>query len=262
MWGAIIGDLSGSIYEFGQTKKIESIRPKELIDSNAFFSDDSILTVAIANAIQTDGDYEKYLRQYGKIYQNYSPSFKPYFKNSFSPGFTKWLNSDNQGNSTGNGALMRISPIGFCCSTEDEVKKNAILATIPSHNSKEAIVYSTLVALIIFYGKNGVPKSEILKKLNIKLKYNKFDKFNTTCSQTFDNCIFSAFTSNNFNESIYKILSFGGDTDTNACITGAIAESLYGITPALIKQAQNYIPHQFVEVIKKEYHIEKDIADR
>ena len=64
MWGAIIGDLSGSIYEFGQTKKIESIRPKELIDSNAFFSDDSILTVAIANAIQTDGDYEKYLRQY------------------------------------------------------------------------------------------------------------------------------------------------------------------------------------------------------
>ena len=259
MWGAVIGDLAGSIYEYEQIKKIKTVQTKEIIPSNAFFSDDTILTVAIAEAFQTDKNYEEALKKYGKEYVNYKPKFNPYFKTSFSPGYIKWLNSNKQCTSVGNGAMMRISPIGFGSTSEKEVKENAKLATEPSHNSKEAIVYATLTALIIFYAKSGTKKGEILKKLNINLKYREFEKFNTTCSQTFDNCVYAAFSSNSFEESINKILKFGGDTDTNACITGSIAESLYGINPELVEQAKKYIPSEFIKIIEKEYQKEFDM---
>ena len=160
MWGAIVGDLAGSIYEFEQTKNIKgiNINRNEIISKNSFFSDDTILTIAIMEAIQTDQDYEKHLRKYGNLYKNYKPNYKPYFNTSFSQGFIKWCNSNEIGTSIGNGAMMRISPIGFLFDNEKDVKENARLATIPSHNSKEAIVYSTLTALIIFYARQGIPK--------------------------------------------------------------------------------------------------------
>lgn len=253
MWGAVIGDLAGSVYEFEQLKGIKSIKTNEIIPNNAFFSDDTILTMAIVEAVQTDMNYEEHLKKYGKLYRDYKPDIKPYFNGSFSPGFLKWCDTDERGTSIGNGAMMRISPIGFSFDNEIDVKKNARLATVPSHDSKEAIVYSTLIALIIFYAKNKVPKDEILKKLNIKLKCESFKKFNTTCSQTFDNCVWSAFNSNSFEESIKKILSFGGDTDTNACIVGSIAEALYGIDESLIIKAKQYIPTNFIGILEKEY---------
>ena len=259
MWGAIIGDLAGSIYEFEQTKSVSSIKINEIMPENAFFSDDTILTVAIADAIQNNKDYEKYLKEYGKKYKDYKPNIKPYFKTSFSPGFIKWCNSNEVGNSIGNGAMMRISPIGFYFENEKEVKENARLATISSHNSKEAIVYSTLVALIIFYAKQKMPKEEIIKKLNIDLKFEPFKKFNTTCGQTFNNCVYAAFYSNNFEESIKTVLSYGGDTDTNACITGAMAEALYGVDKELIKKVKKYIPNNFVNIIEKMYKEKENV---
>lgn len=261
MWGAIIGDLAGSIYEFEQINEIKSVNANEIIPDKAFFSDDTILTIAIAEAIQTDKDYEKHLKKYGNLYKNYQPNHKPYFKTSFSPGFIKWCNSNEIGTSIGNGAMMRISPIGFCFDNESDVKENAKLATIPSHNSKEAIVCSTLIALIIFYARNNMPKDEILKKLNINLRYKPFEKFNSTCSQTIDNCIFAAFNSNSFEESIYKVLSYGGDTDTNACIVGSIAEALYGIDSKLINKAKKYIPKDFVEILDRIYK-KREVIER
>lgn len=259
MWGAIIGDLAGSIYEYEQINQIKSVKTDEIIPDKAFFSDDTILTIAILEAIQTDKDYQKSLKKYGNLYKDYKPNHKPYFKTSFSPGFIKWCNSNEEGKSIGNGAMMRISPVGFLFNNENDVKENAKLATIPSHNSKEAIVYSTLTALIIFYARNNMPKEEILKKLNIDLKYKPFEKFNSTCSQTFDNCVFAAFNSKSFEESIYNVLSYGGDTDTNACIVGSIAEALYGINPELINKAKEYIPNNFIEMLEKAYKNKDDI---
>ena len=255
MWGAIVGDLAGSIYEFEQTKGIKgiNINQNEIISENSFFSDDTILTIAIMEAIQTDQDYEKHLRKYGNLYKNYKPNCKPYFNTIFSPGFMKWCNSNEIGTSIGNGAMMRISPIGFLFDNEKDVKENARLATIPSHNSKEAIVYATLTALIIFYARQGMPKNEILRKLNLQLKYKPFEKFNITCSQTFDNCIFALFNSNCFEESIQTVLSYGGDTDTNACIVGSMAEALYGINPELIKKARKHIPEDFISILERAY---------
>lgn len=257
MWGAIIGDIAGSIYEFKQLEEVKNIKCDELIPEKGFFSDDTILTVAIANAIETDRDYEKYLKLYAKKYENYRPDFAPYFKNSFSPGFIKWVKGEREGNSIGNGAMMRISPVGYMFDSEKEVVENVILATKPSHNSEEAIEFSKIIALIIYYARQGWPKDEILKKLNIQLQYKSFEKFNVTCKETIDNCLYALFVSNSFEESIKRVISFGGDTDTNACIVGSMAEAMYGINPALIEKVKFKIPKDFTDIIEKGYKTKK-----
>ena len=253
MYGAIIGDLAGSIYEYDQTKSIKPIYKDKIIEDNSFFSDDTILTVAIADCILNNGEYGKYLKEYTKRYINYHPDFYPYFKSSFSPSFIKWANGENEGNSIGNGALMRISSVGYLFNTKEEVLNNAYLATIPSHNSSEAISYAKLIAMIIFLSRSGYIRGEIINALDIKLQYKPFERFNTTCSQTIDNCLYALFTSNSFEESILKVISYGGDTDTNACIVGSMAESLYGIDDKLINEVKNRIPYELSSVIDKSY---------
>lgn len=261
MWGAVIGDIAGSIFEYEQLKSIKSVKTTKIIPEDGFFSDDTILTIAILDAIENDKNYEKYLREYGKRYIDYKPKFTPYFKSSFSPGFIKWINNEKEGNSIGNGAMMRISPIGYMFNSEQEVIKNSRLATIPSHNSAEAIECSKIIALIIYYARSGYSKEQIIDKLNIKLKYKPFEKFNSTCGQTINNCLFALFTSSSFEESIYKVLSFGGDTDTNACIVGSMAEAMFKINPVLIEQARNKIPKEFSKVIDNAYKIKSPQLD-
>ncbi|MBR2677851.1 MAG: ADP-ribosylglycohydrolase family protein [Bacilli bacterium] len=251
MYGAIIGDLAGSIYEYDQTKEIKSIDIDEIIEDNAFYSDDTILTIAIAEAILNNCDYDKYLRKYVRLYSEYRPDFEPYFKNPFSPGLMKWAMGNSAGTSVGNGAMMRISPVGYLFNTEEDVIKNSKLATIPSHNSKEAIDSATKIALIIFYLRQGLSLDEIYSKLKIKLKYEPFTKFNTTCSETMDNCLYTLYNSNSFEDAIKKTIALGGDTDTNACIVGSMAEALYGINNELIIQANGKLPKEFVKVLSK-----------
>lgn len=257
MWGAVIGDLAGSIYEFDQVKKARPVEVKELMPDDSFFSDDTILTVAVLDAIQNDRDYEKYLKAYATKYLQYKPNFSPYFRSPFSPGFTKWVRGEGEGKSTGNGAMMRVSPVGFMFDSEEEVRENARLATIPSHNSEEAIKGAELVALTIFYARKGYSKEEILEKLNIDLKYVPFESFNSTCVTTIDNCMYALFTSNSFAESMEKVISYGGDTDTNACIVGSMAEAMYGVPKILIRKAKEKLPKDFVKVLERGYKSKK-----
>ncbi len=249
MYGAIIGDLAGSIYEFEQTKNIKSINVNEIINDNSFYSDDTILTIAIADAIVHNRDYEKYLKYYIKKYSNYKPNISPYFKNAFSPNIIKWAKGDYVGNSRGNGAMMRISPVGYLFNSEKDVINNSYLATIPSHNSKEAINCSRIVALIIYYLRNGMDLKEVFKKLNICVKYEPFVKFNTTCYETLNNCLYVLENSTSFEDAIRLIISMGGDTDTNACIVGSMAEAIYGINDELIDKMNKKIPCEFKKVL-------------
>lgn len=251
MYGAIIGDLSGSIYEFSQVKEVFSVKMNKLIEDNAFYSDDTILTMAILDAIQNNGSYEEFLKYYINYFSNYRPDFRPYFRHPFSPGMMKWAKGNYQGNSTGNGAMMRISPVGYLFDLEEEVIKNAKLATIPSHNSVEAVDSATIIALIIFYARKGYSKEEIFKKLNLPIIYEPFKKFNSTCSETINNCLYALYISDNFNDSIKNALLMGGDTDTNACIVGSMAEALYGIDESIKKLAEEKLPREFIKILRK-----------
>ena len=117
-----------------------------------------------------------------------------------------------------------------------------------------------IIALIIYYARQGWPKEEIIKKLSIKIQYKPFQKFNTTCRETIGNCLYALFISSSFEESIKRVISFGGDTDTNACIVGSMAEHMYGISPKLIEEIKNKIPREFTDIIEKGY-ITPKIAD-
>lgn len=258
MYGAIIGDLAGSIYEYEQSKQISTISNiGDIIRENSFFSDDTILTIAILDAILNNGDYSDYLKEYTLKFIDYKPNFKPYFNKSFSPNFIKCILSNEQGFSIGNGALMRISPIGYLFNSEKDIIENVKLATIPSHNSEEAISSAIIVALIIYLSRNGYKKEEIIKNLNLKFQYQPFTKFNATCYETLNNCLYALFTSNTYEESIKKIISYGGDTDTNACIVGAMAEAMFGIDTYLIEKAKSKIPDYFVNKLDKGYSLVK-----
>ena len=251
MYGSIYGDLAGSIYEFEQLKEIKSIDNGGYLSDKSFFSDDTILTVAVCAAIKDDKDYDKYLRKYIIDYMDYKPDFHPYFRSSFSPNLIKWAKSDLEGHSQGNGAMMRISPVGFLFDSEDEVIKNARLATIPSHNSGEAIDSATKIALIIFYLRKGYSKEEVFNMLDINVKYTPFKKFNTTCSETIDNCLYAFYCSNSFIDAMQKTLLMGGDTDTNCAIVGGMAEACYGMDNSLIQDVNKKIPTKFVKVLNR-----------
>ena len=256
MWGAVIGDLAGSIFEYGQSKKVSSIEVKELITKDSFFTDDTILTCAIYDGIRYNNNYEVALRAYGKQYSNYKPNttIEEIFPTTFGGRFAKWVNGEAKGDSIGNGAMMRISGIGKVFNTEEEVIRQAMRATKPSHNTIEAIDCSRTVALYIFYARQGLNKEKIQEKLGLEnIQYRPFERFNKTCYETLSNCIYALNESNNFEEAIRKVISFGGDTDTNAAIVGGMAEALYGVPEYLVSQARKKIPRVFQSLLDEAY---------
>lgn len=253
MLGAIIGDLAGSIYEYEQVKKHSNVFINNIIEENSFYSDDTILTVAIADAILNQRDYGDVLKEYALKYGDNVPIGIQYFKTMFSPGFMAWAKGNIQGYSFGNGAMMRVSPVGYLFTSEEDVIKNSYMATIPSHNSEEAICCAKTICLIILYLRKGFTKKEIIHKLNLKIRKPIVKKFNYTCKDTIDVCLYSFFTTNSFEESIRLAISFGGDTDTNACIVGSMAEAMYGIDEQLKQKAMDKLPTEFKDILKKCY---------
>ena len=185
--------------------------------------------------------------------EGYKPNYKPYFKTSFSLGTIKWAKGIGRNDSIGNGAMMRISPVGYLFDNENDVIENSRLVTIPSHNSKEAIESATIISLMIYYFRNGLSKEEVFQKLNLLIKYEPFTKFNTTCRETIGNCLYAIYNSTSFEDAIRKTLLMGGDTDTNCCIVGSVAESMYGMTESQRDDAIEGLPNKYVKILKRVY---------
>lgn len=253
MLGAIYGDKAGSIHEFNQIKRIKSVKVQQLIQEQSFYSDDTIETIAIIDAIVNNKDYEKTLREYILQNEAYKPNFSPYFKTSFSPNTINWAKAVGNNSSVGNGAMMRISPVGYLFNSEKEVIEHSKLVTIPSHNTDEAINCATIIALMIYYFRCGLSKEEVYKELNLKAEYIPFTKFNMTCSETIGNCLYAIYHSNSFEDAIRKVLIMGGDTDTNACIVGSVAEAIYGMSAEQKLSAQKNLPSEYIKILKKAY---------
>lgn len=253
MLGAIYGDKAGSIYEYEQIKTIRPVVVEQLIQKESFYSDDTIETIAVIDAIINNKDYEQTLREFILNNIQYKPDFKPYFKTSFSPRTIMWAKGVGRNDSIGNGAMMRISPVGYLFDSEEEVIENARLVTIPSHNSKEAIESASVIALMIYYFRNGLTKEEVFHKLELLVKYEPFERFNMTCKETLGNCLYALYNSTSFDDAIRKTLLLGGDTDTNCCIVGSVAESLYGMTNIQRKEAITGLPNEYVKILNRVY---------
>lgn len=276
MLGAIIGDVAGSTYEVEEIKNIKNkfinyenrieILNKEvsLFKENSSYTDDSVLTSAIANALLNDKDYEKSLKSFGLREINYGLDI--YGRSRFGKGFCDWLCGRNLGISYGNGCAMRISPIANYFTNIDDVIYNTIEATKPSHDNIEAYNAALAVSTCIYLAKNQKSKEFIKEYIS---KYYKLDydlenlqrtyKFSSKASNSVPQAIFCFLESNDFEDAIRKAISIGGDSDTIAAITGSIAEAYYGVPDELISEVEKYIPDYIIDITNKFYSkIDKD----
>ena len=272
MYGAIIGDIAGSYYEIlearaRKNKQIRSYMEKTMIlDKNiplftdkSSCTDDSILTVAIMDAKINNRDYKEFLKEYGLRELELGNDI--YNRGRFGKGFVKWIMGDYEGDSYGNGCAMRISSIGFLCNSLEEVKEESYKATIPSHNHEESIKCAEAVATSIFLLRNGISKEKL--KEYIENNYFKLDydldqlrlnySFTSRAIDSVPQAIYCFLESKNFENAIRTSLSIGGDSDTIAAITGALAEAHYGVPNDLLEEVKPYLRDYMLPVLEKYY---------
>lgn len=229
MIGAIAGDIIGSIYEFENIKTLEF----PLFQKNCFFTDDTVLTIALADALLHKKNYADMMKEYYWRYPNagYGGSFIKWAKASKPEPYNSW----------GNGAAMRISPVAWAFDTIEEVLEQAAHYTAITHNHTEGIKGAQATAAAIYLARTGSSKGEIKKYVEetfgseltktcdeIRPAY----QFDVSCQGTVPPAITAFLESTDFEGAVRLAVSLGGDTDTLACITGSIAEAYYGGVPS------------------------------
>jgi len=250
MIGAIIGDIVGSIYEW------DNIKTKEfpLFKPNCFFTDDSVLTIAVADAIEKGGtkeDFIQSIKTFGRKYPNAG----------YGGNFKKWLLSDQVKpyNSYGNGSAMRVSPIAFAYDDLKVVEEKAKISAEITHNHPEGIKGAQATAACIFLAKNNYSKDDIKEYVEKTYGYNLDGRldvirldytFDVSCQGTVPEAIIAFLESTDFEDAIRNAISLGGDSDTLAAITGSIAEGAYGVPDAIKEKALNYLDENLLKVVE------------
>lgn len=266
MYGAILGDIIGSPYEFDWN----NIKTKDfpLFNNKSKFTDDTIMTIAVADAILSDWTTKQQLysnlvlslQLWGNIYPN----------ESYGSMFNWWLNSNKPKpyNSFGNGAAMRVSSVGWLFNSLDETQNIARITASITHNHKEGLKGAESVASAIFLARIGQSKEDIKKYIEKNYNYNLNKTCNEirknyvhveSCQETVPPAIIAFLESTSFEDAIRNAVSLGGDSDTLTCITGSIAEAYYGISEELKNECLNRIPNDMKKVLNK---FEKRIKER
>ncbi|HNV01720.1 MAG TPA: ADP-ribosylglycohydrolase family protein [Vicinamibacterales bacterium] len=228
MIGAITGDVAGSVYE--RTRPGAKAVP--LLSSRSRFTDDSVLTIAVASAILHDEDYGSSIRKWARRY--------PYA--GYEGRFKKWMSNDEAGpyGSYGNGSAMRVSPVGWAFESLDRVLAEAERTAGPTHNHPEGVKGAQAVASAVFLARTGSTAAEVEDFLADRFGYDcrgslekarREPHFDVTCQGTVPTAAAVAFEASGVEGAIRSAVALGGDADTIACIAGAIAEALHGGVP-------------------------------
>jgi ADP-ribosylglycohydrolase len=233
MIGALVGDIIGSVYEFNAMKEYNF----PLFTNRSNYTDDSVLSIAVADCILTSSSYVDKLHEYTLAYPN----------RGYGAGFLRWVESGSRDpyNSWGNGSAMRVSPVGFAFNTVDLILKEAKRSAEVTHNHPEGIKGAQATALSIFMARTGSSKDDIREKITAQFGYDlnrtvediRPDyEFNESCQGTVPEAIIAFLDSNDFESAIRLAISLGGDADTLGCITGGIADAFYGGVPSYIAE--------------------------
>ena len=253
MLGAIIGDIVGSRFEWNNIKT----KDFDFLTKYCFFTDDSVMTCAIAKAllehrldnVNISETAIKYMQQLGRKYPNcgYGGNFKHWIYSSSPKPYNSW----------GNGAAMRVSACGWIYPSINSVIKASRLVTEVTHNHPEGIKGAEAVAVAIYLARNGKTIDEI--KEDMKHYYNinftldeirESYEFDVSCQGSVPVALESFFESTSFEDAIRNAISVGGDSDTIGAITGSIAEAYYGIPNDLRnKILDDYLPDDLVNII-------------
>ena len=233
MIGAIAGDIIGSVYENNNIKTKEF----PLFNPNCRFTDDTVLTVAVADVLLNSGNYTEQLKDYCRRY--------PYA--GYGMNFHNWaLSSQTKPyNSWGNGSAMRVSPIGFVFDDLDSVLCEAKRSAEVTHNHPEGIKGAQATATAIFLARTKKDKKLIKSYIATTFGYDldfSLDlirpdyQFHVSCQGSVPQAIVAFLEATDFEDAIRNAISIGGDSDTIACITGGIAQAFYGEVPKAIAQ--------------------------
>lgn len=248
MLGAIAGDLIGSVYEFNPVKT----KDFKLFSPGCGITDDSILTIAIADAILHNDDYQTKIQSYARRYPN--PM------GSYGARFSDWIWSDDPQpyGSWGNGSAMRVSAVGYAFDDLDTVLHEAERTAVVTHDHPEGIKGAQAAAAAIFLGRMGHSQSEIKAYIEQTFGYDlsrSLDEirptyeFNESCQGTVPEAITAFLASTDFEDAIRNAVSLGGDCDTLTCITGGVAQAFYGGVPdAIATQVLGYLDDDLKEI--------------
>lgn len=248
MLGAIIGDIAGSKFEFDPCNDYNL----DLFGPGHDFTDDTICTVAVADAILKAKPYDEAVYQWCRKY--------PHPTGSYGGRFSQWVRDDKPRpyESYGNGSAMRVSPVAWAFNTREMVLDQARATAVITHNHAEGIRGAQTVALAIWLSRNGMQTPQVLKQchdfsgydLNIKpdAVRNRFDE---TCQGTVPVALWIIGQSENFEDALRRAVSLGADADTLGAIVGSIAQAIWPIPPEMVESAKPLLPHNMKSVIKE-----------
>ena len=253
MLGAIIGDTVGSRFEWHNHRS----KDFEFLTYKCEPTDDSIMTLAIAKAIlKSEGKVNKlpdlavrYMQQLGRLYPDAG----------YGGAFREWIRSNNPKpyNSFGNGAAMRVSPVGFAAKSLDEAKAMSKAVTKVTHNHPEGLKGAEATTVAIFMALHGKSMLEIRDYIDKNYYPMNFTldgirdsyQFNETCQDTVPQAMMAFFESTGFEDAIRNAISIGGDSDTLAAITGGIAEAYYGIPSEIRKHELTFLDERLLAIL-------------
>lgn len=250
LFGAIAGDIIGSVYEFSGQKEYDF----PLFSDASSFTDDSILTIAVADAILNKGSYLEYLRKYARAYPNPVGGYGGRFR--------EWMYaSDPQPyNSFGNGSAMRVSAVGWAFETIDEVLREAELSAAVTHNHPEGIKGAQATGLCVWLARKMEDKQNIKREVMSRFGYDLTQtldeirpayRFDETCQGTVPQAIIAFLEAEDFEDALRNAISLGGDADTLGAITGAIAEAYYGVPAEIVAEVRKRLTPELLRVMEK-----------
>lgn len=256
--GSIIGDISGSVYEFGPATKKEDVKLFGQGIAVRRFTDDSVHTIATMDWLN-DGDFSS--EKYAVKLKHWSKKYRDAGYGGF---FREWVMSDSLEpyGSFGNGSAMRVAPVAFFSNEIREVIDLARMSAEATHNHEEGVKGALSVAHAMYLARNGFPKDYIKRMIeeiygyNLDLEFENMGynahKFDATCQVTVPEAIVCFLKSENYIDCIRNAISIGGDSDTIACIAGGIAECFYNVPEYFKYEAWDiHLTNEMKEVILK-----------
>lgn len=241
MYGAILGDIIGSPYEFDMGDKTKDF---PLFSEKSCFTDDTVMTIAVAEAFMGAPDDEDAIRR--RLIQSMQKWGHRYPGAGYGGRFSGWLNSKDPQpyNSWGNGSAMRVAPVAWLYNDLDTVRRMAGISADVTHNHPEGIKGAEATASAIFLARTGSTKAEIKAYIETEFHYDlsrTCDEIRPaychveSCQETVPEAITAFLEGDCFEDVIRTAVSLGGDCDTLTCIAASIAEGFYGV-PEELKQ--------------------------
>ena len=250
MIGAIIGDMVGSIYEFRNYKATDF---EPFLSPSAHFTDDTIMTIAVADGLLNNRDPQESLREWGRRYWS---------NGGWGQRFASWLSTPDPQpyDSFGNGAAMRISAVAWLSDSYEEAMRNADRFTEISHNHPEGMKAARATVSAIWWAREGLSADDIRQRIVDSFEYDMSRTtdeirptyfFSEASQKSVPEALICALEGNSYEEVVRLAISIGGDSDTIAAIAGSVAEARFGIPEEFVNKAKSLMRKDMLDIYEQ-----------